>query len=255
VLIGNINLNTATRKVSEKFNLWQKKDIGKTNVPVPQPNGALRICFVDLPRAKDAIIYLGNIISTEIQNKMFPFLVFNQVLGGTTNSRLFMNLRESKGLAYWTFSEVEFFNLFGLVYIRAKVQPESIYSSVIEIVKEIQMAAQNKIPNSEIEQAKSYLIGNFPLTINTMDQFALRISEKIVFNQGDELWNNYYESLSLVNSDDVFKTVNKMSLLTPVVIIVGDKEKLRDHLYSFEEVEEYDQNGVLLSIIKEGYIQ
>jgi len=255
VLIGNINLNTATRKVSEKFNLWQKKDIVKTNVPVPQPNGYLRICFVDLPRAKDAIIYLGNIISTEIQNKMFPFLVFNQVLGGTTNSRLFMNLRESKGLAYWTFSEVEFFNLFGLVYIRTKVQPESIYSSVIEIVKEIQMAAQNKIPNSEIEQAKSYLIGNFPLTINTMDQFALRISEKIVFNQGDELWNNYYESLSLVNSDDVFKTVNKTSLLTPVVIIVGDKKKLRDHLNSFEEVEEYDQNGVLLSIIKEGYIQ
>ncbi len=88
-----------------------------------------------------------------------------------------------------------------------------------------------------------------------MDQFALRISEKIVFNQGDELWNNYYESLSLVNSDDVFKTVNKTSLLTPVVVIVGDKEKLKDHLNSFEEVEEYDQNGVLLSIIKEENIQ
>lgn len=251
LLIGNLNLGTATRKVSKNFNQWQKKDIKKKNVPSPQPNSAIKICFVDLPRAKDATIYMGNILSTEVQNNMFPFFVFNQVLGGTTNSRLFMNLRESKGFAYWTFSEVEFFNLFGLVFIRAKVQPESIYSSVIEIVKEIQNAAQNKIPNSEIEQAKSYLIGNFPLTINTMDQFALRISKKIVFNQGDELWNNYYESLSLVNPDDVFKTVNKTSLLTPVVVIVGDKEKLKDHLNSFEKVEFYDKNGVLLYEIKE----
>ena len=251
LLIGNLNLDTATRKVSDYFNQWQKKDIEKKNVPSPQPNGAIKICFVDLPRANDATIYLGNILSTEVKDNVFPFFVFNQVLGGTTNSRLFMNLRESKGFAYWTFSEVEFFKLFGLVFIRAKVQPESIYSSVIEIVKEIQNTVQNKIPNSEIEQAKSYLIGNFPLTINTMDQFALRISEKIVFNRGDELWNNYYESLSLVNSDDVFKTVNKTSLLTPVVVIVGDKEKLLDHLNSFEEVEIYNQNGVLLNKIKE----
>lgn len=251
LLIGNLNLETATRKVSYYFNQWQKKDIEKINVPSPQPNGAIKICFVDRPRAKDTHIYLGNILSTEVKDHMFPFFVFNQVLGGTTNSRLFMNLRESEGFAYWAFSEVEFFNSFGLVFIRAKVQPESIYSSVLEIIKEIQNAAQDKIPNSEIEQAKSYLIGNFPLTINTMDQFALRLSEKIVFNQSDELWNNYYKNLSLVNSDDVFKTVNKTSLLTPVVVIVGDEEKLRDHLNSFEEVEFYDQNGVLLYKIKE----
>jgi len=250
VLIGNINLNTASRKVSFYFNEWQKKDIEKRDVPSPQPNSATKICFIDLPRAKDATIYIGNILSPEVKDNMFPLLVFNQVLGGTPNSRLFMNLRESKGFAYWTFSEVEFFNQFGLVFIRAKVQPESIYASVTEIHKEIHNAAQNRIPNSDIEQAKSYLIGNFPLTINTMDQFALKISEKIMFKQEDELWNNYYEGLSLVNSDDVFKTVNKTSLLTPVVVIVGDKEKLFDHLNSFEEVEFYDQNGNLLYKIK-----
>ncbi len=250
VLIGNINLNTATRKVSHYFNEWQKKDIEKKVVPSPQPNSATKICFIDLPREKDATIYLGNILSPEVKDNMFPLLVFNQVLGGTPYSRLHMNLRESKGLAYWTFSEVEFFYQFGLIFIRAKVQPESIYSSITEIIKEIQNVSQNRIPNSDIERAKSYLIGNFPLTINTMNQFALRISEKIVYKLGDELWNNYYESLSLVNSDDVFKTVNKTSLLTPVVVIVGDEEKLKDHLNNFEEVEFYDQNGTLLYKIK-----
>ncbi len=255
LLIGNLNIGTATRKVSQNFNQWQKKDVEKKRIPSPQPNSETKICFVDLPRAKDATIYMGNILSTEVKDKMFPFFVFNQVLGGTTNSRLFMNLRESKGFAYWTFSEVKFFNVFGLAIIRAKVRPESIYSSVIEITSEIQNAVQNKIPNNEIEQAKSYLIGNFPLTINTMEQFALRISEKIVFNQGDELWNNYYESLSFVNADDVFKTVNKTSLLTPVIVIVGNEEKLKDYLNSFEKVEFYDQNGVFMYKIEEEDIQ
>ena len=250
VLIGNLNLNTATRKVSENFNQWQKIDIEKKVVPSPPPNSVTKICFIDLPREKDATIYLGNIITPEVKGNRFPLLVFNQVLGGTPYSRLHMNLRESKGFAYWTFSEVEFFNQFGLIFIRSKVQPESIYSSVAEIIKEIQNATQSRIPNSDIERAKSYLIGNFPLTINTMDQFALRISEKIVYKLGDELWNNYYESLSLVNSEDVFRTVNKTSLLNPVVVITGDKEKLYDHLNNFEEVEFYDQNGQLMYKIK-----
>ncbi len=248
VLIGNIDLNTAARKVSMYFNEWQKKDIKKIEVPSPQPNSATKICLIDLPREKDATIYLGNIFSPEVKKN--HILVFNQVLGGTPNSRLFMNLRESKGFAYWTFSEIEFFDHFGLMFIRAKVQPESIYSSVGEIMIEIRNATQSRILNSEIEQAKSYLIGNFPLTLNTMDQFALKISEKIVYQRGDELWNNYYESLSLVNSDDVFRTVNKMSLLTPIIVIVGDREKLNKYLGAFREVEFYDQNGNLLDIKK-----
>ncbi len=250
VLIGNIDLNTATRKVSSYFNEWQKKDMKKIDVPSPQPNSATKICFIDLPRAKDATIYLGNILSPEIKSSIFHLLVFNQVLGGTPNSRLFMNLRESKGFAYWTYSEIELFDQFGLIFIRAKVQPESIFSSVGEIMIEIRNLTQSRILNSEIEQAKSYLIGNFPLTLNTMDQFALRISEKIMHQRGDELWNNYYESLSLVNSDDVFKTVNKISLLTPIVVIAGDREKLIKYLDAFREVEFYDQNGNLLDIKK-----
>jgi len=255
VMIGNIDLNTATRKVSENFNEWQQKDIEKKVHPLPQSNSTTKICFIDLPRAKDATIYLGNIFSSENKTNMFPLLVFNQVLGGTTHSRLFMNLRESKGFAYWTFSEVEFFNQFGLIFISAKVQPESIYPSVTEIIKEIQYAVRSRIPNSDIERAKSYLIGNFPLTINTMDQFALRISEKIIYRQGDELWNNYYQGLSLVNSDDVFKTVNNTPLLTPVVVIVGDKDRLYEHLNNFDEVELYDQNGNLMYKINKENIQ
>ncbi|MCJ7581586.1 MAG: insulinase family protein, partial [Candidatus Aminicenantes bacterium] len=191
----------------------------------------------------------------EIKDNMFPLLVFNQVLGGTPNNRLFMNLRESKGFAYWAFSEVELFNQFGLFFIRAKVQSASIYFSVREIIREIQNATQNRIPNSDIERAKSYLIGNFPIKINSMDQFAQRISEKIIYNQGDDLWNNYYERLSLVNSDDVFKTVNRTSLLTPIVIIVGDKEKLYEYLINFDEVELYDQNGILIDKINKEIIQ
>jgi predicted Zn-dependent peptidase len=255
VLIGNINLNTATRKVTSHFNQWINKDIEEKEVPLPQPNSATKICFIDLPRAKDATIYMGNILSPEIKDNIFPLLVFNQVLGGTPNNRLFMNLRESKAFAYWAFSEIEFFNQIGLFFIRAKVKPESIYSSVSEIIREIQNAAQNRIPSSEIERAKSYLIGNFPLTINTMDQFAQKISENIIFNQGDDLWNNYYEGLSLVNSDDVFNTVNRTSLLTPVVVIVGDREKLYERLKSFEEVVFYDQNGIQKDIMNKEIYQ
>lgn len=245
LLFGNVNLDTASRKISHYFKDWQNKDIEKTFIPPPVPNDKLKICFIDLPQAKNATLFLGNTIPFDDQNDLFSFLVFNQVLGGTTNSRLLMNLRESnKRNVFWAFSEVEFFRNFGVLFVRSMIQPDAIYQSVSDILEEIRKAKQAPLPISDIEQAKSYLINHFPLTIRSVDKIASKVSEKEVYNRGDEFWNEYYESVSLVNAADVFKSLANTSILQPIVIIVGNEETLIDQLSEFDEVEFYDKNGI-----------
>ena len=254
LLFGNINLQTASRKVSHYFKDWQSKDIKKAETPPPTPNDSLKICFVDLPQSKNVTLFLGNILPLDNIENVFSFLVFNQVLGGTTNSRLLMNLRESKGYAFWAFSNVEFFRNFGLFYVRSMIQPDAIYNSVIEIIREIQKAKQDQLPISEIEQAKSYLIGHFPLQIRSWNDYASRMSEIEAYNRGEEHWKKYYESVSLVNAGDVFKTLTNTALLQPVVVIVGDHDALIAQLDRFDEVEYYDKNGNLQYKISKGEI-
>ena len=250
VLTGNLNLQTATRKVSRYFSTWKRKELEHPSVPPLKPYDKEKICLIDLPGAKDSTIYLGNIVSPLRSQDVFPFIVMNQVLGGTHTSHLFMNLRESKGYAYYAFSELDFFKNCSVIFVKAKVRPEATYLSIKEILREIDKITKEEIPSSEIEQAKSYLIGNFPLQIQTFDKLSSRVSAIKALDLGEEHWSKYYENIMLVSSERVFETARKYPLLTPVVVIVGDKKIIIDHIQEFEELFVYDNKGILQYTIK-----
>jgi predicted Zn-dependent peptidase len=252
VLVGNLNLPTAFRKVSHYLNTWRRKELDPHSVPSPEPSNEEKICLVDLPQANDATIYLGNIIFPRNNLDYFPFTVLNQVLGGTTGSRLFMNLRESKGYAYFAFSKVELFKACGVFMVNARVRAEVTYFSVKECLKEMEGIKKKEVSSFEVEQAKSYLIGNFPFRIETFENSCYRISEAIVFQLPNDYWNNYYENIMLINAERVFQVAQKYPLLTPVVVIVGDKDKILEHIGDFEEVEIYNSKGELQYKITKG---
>jgi zinc protease len=251
ILTGNLTLSIASRKVSSYFNTWKRKEKEFTPLSAPAANEKVKICFVDLPHERDATIYMGNVIVPLSSEDLFPLIVLNQVLGGTANSRLFMNLRESKGYAYYAFSNLELFKACGVFLVRARVRPEVIYAAVNEALGEMKRITEHKFPSYEIEQAKSYLIGNFPLDIETLDNLSLKIARIKAFQLGEEHWDKYYENIMLIDADKVFETARKYPLLTPVVVIVGDKDILIDHLTEFEEVEVYKKGILQYSMRKE----
>jgi len=255
ILTGKLNLPTASRIVSRYLGRWQEREVNHPFLQPPSPNDKKKICLVNLPEDKEATIYMGNVVLPASSEDVFPFFVLNQVLGGTTNSRLLMNLRESKGYAYWAFSEVEFFKNFGLFFVKAKVRPEFVYKSIEEALNEIKIVANEEIPSFEIEQAKSYLIGNFPLQIETYDSLSSKVSDFKVFNLGEEHWTRYYENIMLVNSQKVFETARKYALPAPIVVIVGDQKIIIDYISEFDEIEIYDTRGILKQTIKKGESQ
>lgn len=245
ILTGNLSLGTASRKVSRYFQTWQSKNRDLPPLPSPTPNDEVKVCFIQHPEEKQATIYMGNILTPLPAADVFPLLVMNQVLGGTATSRLFMNLRESKGYAYYTFSQLELFEACGVFYIRARVRPEVIEPAVSQILSEMEKITRQKIPSFEIEQAKSYLIGNFPLNIQTLNNLSQKVVQVKALQLGEEHWEDYYENIMLIDSTRVYQVVQKHNLLAPVVVIVGDKNLLTEHLMEFDKVHIYDQNGIL----------
>lgn len=246
VITGNLNLATATRKVSHYLGVWKKKNIPIRVTEPPVPQEKQRICFVNVPGSKDATIHIGNVIIPSSNKDFFPFIVLSQVIGGTPHSRLFMNLRESKGYAYWAFSAVEFFKTCGLFYLKIKVRPGVTYAAIQESLNEIRKITEEPISSFEIEQAKSYLIGNFPLEIETYEKLSRKIAEIRAFNLGEEHWGKYYENIMVIDSQGVYNIARKSPLLTPVIVIAGDDKVLEEALREFEEIEVYHTSGTFL---------
>jgi predicted Zn-dependent peptidase len=251
ILIGNLTLRTAVRKVSRYLNTWENRDVAVDEMSPLKPNETLKFCFVNIPEEQDATITIGNTILLRSYDDYFPTTVLNQVLGGSPHSRLFMNLRESKGYAYFAFSTVEFLKTCGILTIQERVRSDAIIESIAESLNEIRRISSEVVPNYELEQAKSYLIGNFPLRIEDLEYYSSRLSAIKAFDLGEAHWNSYYKSMMLISPENVYEIARRSSLQSPVVVIVGDIEELGPYLQEYD-LEVYDTNGDFQYTIKKG---
>ena len=252
ILTGNLSLRTAVRKVSHYFNTWARGPSAPPSFAPPPAAAEARIIFIDVPRTSGGMIYLGNIAPAMTSPDSYPLSVFHQVLGGSVNSRLILNLRESKGYAYYVFSQVEAFPGFSVFFIRARVAPPFVYEAIREIMDELRADQAGRLSTVEVEQAKSFFIGNFPLTVERLDQLAAKAAEAQTLGLGDDYWNRFRDNILQVSPERVFDMARSLPLLTPVVVIVGDKTVLADQLKYFDKVDIFDAQGVFqYSLVKE----
>lgn len=251
IFTGNLDINTVFREARRFFSRWQRKEMNHSILPSPKPQENMKVCFIETSGAKDATLYIGNIVMPATDPDIFPLMVMNQVLGGTPNSRLFMNLRESKQYAYNAFSEIDFFKSCSVFSIYARVRPEVVESSIQEIFRDIELITDKKIPSFDIEQAKSHLIGNFPLQIETYSDLTSKVAEHKALNLEDEHWNKYYENIMLINSEKVFELAKRLPLKTPIIVVAGDGDIVLNQFGKFiKEVDIYNKKGIYLGTYK-----
>lgn len=243
VFSGALSLNAATRKISTYLNLWTARDLPLVPLmPLKIPEKE-RICLVDIPQSQECQAYIGTVVSPASNLERFDLAVLNQVLGGTPSSRLFMNLRESKAFANYAYSETEFLRAGGIVLVRAKIRPETVAPALQEIRKELRSLTKEPVSPREIEQAKSYLIFNFPLQIGRPEAFAQKLAEHQARNDGEEFWSRYYEQVMLVTADRVFLTAQRVFSQPFVFVIAGDKAVLSERLTDIETYDVFDAKG------------
>jgi predicted Zn-dependent peptidase len=85
----------------------------------------------------------------------YAILVYNQILGGDANSKLFQNVREKNGLAYTVRSTYSKYNNF--IMIRTGIQLEN-FDKCLKVIEEQLADLQNgKITEKEIADAKECL--------------------------------------------------------------------------------------------------
>jgi len=250
---GPIDAEMAAKKVASLFGGWKRPPVDRPVFPPPAPNLRERVCYVEAPEVANAAVFAGNVIMDASDPDFFPFLVLKQVLGGTTRSRLFMNLRESKGSAYYAFSETEFFRSCGVYWARALVQPEAIVPAAREIVREIEALAVEPADPTEIEEAKSYLIGNLPARFESPEGFADWMARYVALGLDEAQWDKGPERLKLVNADTVREVARRRLAGRPVIVIVGQPAWLGAWVAGeFDTLEIYDATGKLRLIMRKG---
>jgi len=99
------------------------------------------------------------------------------VLGGGMSSRLFTEVRERRGLAYYVFGINHSYTDAGSLYSQAGVDIDRIDDAVSTVVGELKKIADEPVPADELEKARSYAKGRFVLQLESpqgLIMFGLR---------------------------------------------------------------------------------
>jgi len=98
--------------------------------------------------------------------------VLNAVLGDGMSSRLFLAVREEKGLAYDVSSGIVEYADTGALEVSAGVDPGSLPAAIDAILLELTRLADEEVPLGELAKAKAYLSGGLELRMDDTRHLA-----------------------------------------------------------------------------------
>lgn len=152
--------------------------------------------------------------------------VVNYILGGGGfSSRLVEEVREKRGLAYSVYSYLATYEHGDMVYGGTATQNARVGESLELIRQEWRRMAEVGPTAEELEDAKRYLTGSFPLRFDSSDSIA----SMLVGMQLEELGidylekrNSYVEAVTLDDARRVAKRLYQPDALTVVVVGTPD---------------------------------
>jgi predicted Zn-dependent peptidase len=133
----------------------------------------------------------------------YALQLLSTVLGGGMSSRLFTEVRERRGLAYYVFATNHSYTDAGSLYSQAGVDINRIDEAVSTIVGELKRIADDSVPSDELEKARSFAKGRFVLSLESPQgtiMFGLR--REVLEGEATEP-EEVLAGLDAVTADDV----------------------------------------------------
>lgn len=129
--------------------------------------------------------------------------VLASVLGGTMSSRLFIEVREKRGLCYNVRAGVDFYEEAGVLTVRAGLDASRLTLAMSVIVKELKKIAKNGITPAELKMAKDHVKGATTLRLEDSSNLAEFIARQELFNRNVETAEQRLEKYTKVKLADV----------------------------------------------------
>jgi hypothetical protein len=150
-------------------------------------------------------------IDSNIPNLAYIASIYNAILGGGANSRLFQNVREKESLAYTTGSN--YLKQKNVIFIRCGIEIEN-YEKALETIKvQIENLKKGEITEEDIENAKKLIIASVKSITSEQDT-------EITYYYGQELSGtfttitDYENKVNSVTKEQIVEIANSVSINT-----------------------------------------
>ncbi|MGQ0667546.1 MAG: M16 family metallopeptidase [Nitrospiraceae bacterium] len=229
-VVGDLTVEQASALVQTHFGSW-KKGVAQART-AKKPNSierkAVQLIEKDLTQST---IVLGHGGISRTNPDFYAVTVMNQILGsGGFSSRLMDSIRDKQGLAYGIMSHFEARAMPGSFWVNLQTKTESTNQAISGVLAEIKAIREAPVTDQELSEAKSFLMGSFPLRLDSTAKLAHVLAQVEYFGLGFEYFSQYPKWIERVTKDDVQRVARQY--LDPqryALVVVGNigKAKVR----------------------------
>ncbi len=226
---GDITPEAALELAKSTFGTW------KTSVPAAQPSTVTpgqetlspsKTLLLDRPQFAQAMVMMGTNGIRRNDPRFYSALVMNQILGGTTTSRLNHEVRQKSGLVYYIYSGFDAERHAGPFFVAFQTFAPNT-PKVISMTKQI-LARMKSQPVSaqEIQTTQNNLLGQFPFRVDTDDRIASLLLFVENYHLGLTYFTDYPNKVLQVTPASAFSAAQ--DLIHPdhlVTVVVGPIKK------------------------------
>ncbi|HVZ47851.1 MAG TPA: insulinase family protein [Gemmatimonadaceae bacterium] len=247
VVAGDITLAQAKALADGAFRGWTGAAPAMTASAAPPQRTSTEIVLVHRPGSVQSNIVAGNLTWPPSNPQAYAAAVANMVLGGGSDARLFLILREQKGWTYGAYSSFTRLKEMGYFTASAEVRTEVTDSSLTEMLAQMRRIGAEPVSAAEFDAAKSALVGRFPLQVETSAQVAGQVSTARLLGLPADYVQTYRQKLAAVTPATALAAAKAgIQPDRALIVVVGDGAKVYDKLKAIAPVRIVTPDGTPL---------
>jgi zinc protease len=216
-VVTNLPADQMMDKIKNSFGNMSKIDFPEPQIPPPAPLSA-PIKVEKVMEKEQVYIYLGEPMPGINSPDVYALDLMNSIL----SSRLGLNLREIKGLAYSVGSSVHFDKDFGWFIAAMGTRPQNYQVAVDGILDEMRKIKEEKVTADELEKAKNGIWGSMLFYRLSRISQAYYMGVNEFKGVGYDYDDKYIENLRRVTIDQVKQVAEKyLNIDNYVLAVVG----------------------------------
>ena len=204
---GAITPEEAFAATEKYLGAWQTKTAPSapsagSSAGAPRPKG-LRIFLVDKPDAVQTQIRIGRPGIARNNSDYIPLQVTNQIFGGSYNARLNTAVRLKKGLTYDASSGFPSYRTAGDFQVTTFTRTDETVPATQLVLDELRKMSSGDVTPDELDVARDFLAGVFPLHAETPSQVADRVVGAAFYGLPADYLETYQQRIRGVTAADV----------------------------------------------------
>ncbi len=173
-VVGNIEHKEVTDMINDYFGKMQGEKAYKFKALEQKDGGRV---YLKEKKTEQAHIAVGFPGYPERSADHWAMKLLAVMLGGNMSSRMFLGVREAKGLAYYIHTSTDNYIDGGTIVTNAGVDLKRIDEAISGIIEQYHKIRDEKISEAELKKAKAYLKGKMVLGLEDSEEFAHLLSK------------------------------------------------------------------------------